>query len=782
MPFAWLSTDHLCIMWCNQVVVQVVKAILKLVDSDTKQLLADPILRHSILAGHFRSALPQAFGWLPSSSPTLSQQHQKLARHGISENRELKSSINGDKFESDATQEDPLANGECHPSTSWIVEPQETDIFSEASMVTVTSLDGRRRWLNIQTWANKRRDHFVLVTSLEPCKGIRIHLWPNRVLHTRTVPVEVTTHLLPLPSSTQKTEKGEMRHQPGPTGILLLSPEVMKGFGFVTLSIAPLVGRSVAGGSSVAAMAVAQFYRGSDVTIPISNMWLLSTIFKLREVKLEEGHAMLLKMDLGVNLGVIPVQLQSNATQCGQMGDYKLDPQILTSRLSTANRPFHSCKIGCFPPMAILWDPHAGHEVVIPSLHSELLVTDTPPASWRKPVEWESSTSHVMLLLDPHCTYSLRVAVSLRHAALRFLITHASQIIAMASAFLFYSIYHQTRAWELAQPLPSLLSSFSCTLGLPTPLILQCLVPLAIYLTTGIFCNNTPDSFEAVAWEALISYGIGSVLVAILGIGTLGLLRILLAFSLSWPKSANGCRNIQTSGWIQKWTWIQVISFVCTLFIHPVLGLLILLPMEVVASVASLHRYKVHQNDGENLLPESWNTRLINGHNTNHGNNGIKKTETTEKEGDLELVEHLNVFRYRHGILLLHFFASSLLLPSFFAWIRRPAFTFTLPSLLDTSPVSLILVHSVLSFNMDWQSSPLPSPPSLLGGTLPLSVIYATAGVASFLSGIIMSPSLILYCTAAVGGTTAVLYMEDIRRDGSTREVWQLKEQHKHHQ
>ncbi|XP_067891789.1 GPI inositol-deacylase-like isoform X11 [Heterodontus francisci] len=53
VPRAWLSTDHLCIVWCKELVLATVRAFFDLVDRHTNQLTTDLERRMSVLHHHF---------------------------------------------------------------------------------------------------------------------------------------------------------------------------------------------------------------------------------------------------------------------------------------------------------------------------------------------------------------------------------------------------------------------------------------------------------------------------------------------------------------------------------------------------------------------------------------------------------------------------------------------------------------------------------------------------------------------------------------------------------
>lgn len=49
------------------------------------------------------------------------------------------------------------------------------------------------------------KSHFVLVTNLEPCSGIRLHLWPEKGSSASSLPLndrvmEVTSKMMHIPS------------------------------------------------------------------------------------------------------------------------------------------------------------------------------------------------------------------------------------------------------------------------------------------------------------------------------------------------------------------------------------------------------------------------------------------------------------------------------------------------------------------------------------------------------------------------------------------------------
>ncbi|XP_064166223.1 GPI inositol-deacylase isoform X2 [Anguilla rostrata] len=53
VPRTWVSTDHLSIVWCKELVLATVRAFFDLIDPDTRQFTDDPVLRMTVLRHHF---------------------------------------------------------------------------------------------------------------------------------------------------------------------------------------------------------------------------------------------------------------------------------------------------------------------------------------------------------------------------------------------------------------------------------------------------------------------------------------------------------------------------------------------------------------------------------------------------------------------------------------------------------------------------------------------------------------------------------------------------------
>ncbi|XP_069052617.1 GPI inositol-deacylase isoform X1 [Lepisosteus oculatus] len=53
VPRTWVSTDHLSIVWCKELVLATVRAFFDLIDPDTRQITEDPARRMAVLRHHF---------------------------------------------------------------------------------------------------------------------------------------------------------------------------------------------------------------------------------------------------------------------------------------------------------------------------------------------------------------------------------------------------------------------------------------------------------------------------------------------------------------------------------------------------------------------------------------------------------------------------------------------------------------------------------------------------------------------------------------------------------
>ncbi|KAL4566029.1 hypothetical protein LXL04_030138 [Taraxacum kok-saghyz] len=143
------------------------------------------------------------------------------------------------------------------------------------------------------------------------------------------------------------------------------------------------------------------------------------------------------------------------------------------------------CKLRCFPPVALAWDPTAGIHV-FPNLYSRTIEVDSSPVLWSS--THGSEHTNVLLLVelsflyvDPHCSYKTTAVVSLAAGARRIMLLYSSQIIGFAFAVVFFGLLRQANALELDLSIRSLLFAVESNLKMPIPFhpfLLPCFIPV----------------------------------------------------------------------------------------------------------------------------------------------------------------------------------------------------------------------------------------------------------------------------------------------------------------
>ncbi|CAK7328232.1 unnamed protein product [Dovyalis caffra] len=417
MKNVWLSMEHQAILWCNQLVVQVSHTLLSLIDSKTGQPFPEANKRLAVFASMLRSGIPQSFNWMSSHRSTY------IAFKDVK----------------DAAGSQVHTLSSCPNNVHWNDDGFDRDLYIQATTMTVLAMDGRRRWLDILKLGSDGKGHFMFVTNLAPCFGVRLHLWPEKgksaseMAASKRV-LEVTAKLVQIPSgpAPRQIEPGSQTEQAPPSAVLWLSPEDMRGFRFLTVSVAPrptISGRP----PPAASMAVGQFFNPDDGKRELSTQFMLLSTRSQKELLLKEDHPLALNLSFTVSLGLLPISLSLTTTGCGIQRSGLLAEEVEdmdNSRL---------CKLRCFPPVALAWDPTSGLHI-FPNLFSETI------------------------MVDPHCSYKASIAVSETAAASRFLLLYSSQVIlepppivGFSIAIIFFALMRQAHAWDLDLPIPSML-------------------------------------------------------------------------------------------------------------------------------------------------------------------------------------------------------------------------------------------------------------------------------------------------------------------------------------
>ncbi|KAJ7535798.1 hypothetical protein O6H91_12G046400 [Diphasiastrum complanatum] len=807
----WLSSEHQSILWCNQLVVQVAHTLLHLVDRTSAQPFASAQTRLALFVTKFRSALSQTFGWLPSmNSNELENVHRLPVEAEVGRGRKeeffahkILQAQDDDQLQEEAELaarhassilldvRDRQRNGQffCQKSNKWEIDSQEKDLYINTPTVTVLAMDGRRRWLDIKKLAVNRKKHFILVTNLSPCSGVRVHLWPekektqpniDRAVSRRTL--EVTTKMVQLPAgpAPRQIEPGGQTEQAPPSGLLLLSPKELHGFRFITISVAP---RPTVSGRPPPAtsMAVGQFFNPKDGSYKFDSSWLLSSVYKKRELSLSEEHPLVVNFSIPLSLGTVPLVLEVETSSCG----------ISDSQMQQAGDKERAgfCKLRCFPPLALAWDPYAGLEI-FPNLHNETIVLDSSPATWSS---YGSEKSTILLLVDPHCAYTVSMEVSLLKAANRFILTYGLQIAGFTVAVILFALMRQARAAELNLPLPSVLACTEMNLIFPLPFTTLAVGPLLLFLLYVLTWEEPGPSFWSLVVVSLICYVFANGIVALLAIGTLLVFHSAASFQVflkfrwqTWLEAYNSnaahgfvsrlstCSNLQIVRTVRgkPRVAVGVISSFLVFFVHPGVGLVILLCYHAWSCYISLYSYR-HKKGMAAINKKKGSEEVQDP--MMESSKGATLTERKCSYIDVQL----ELFKVQQGLLLLHFTAAAMLVPSLIAWAQRPAIDKNMPWFYDSIFAFGIIVHGLYEGHPDATISVLSLPIVSQLTSAGLSSIYGVAGLYCYFSGIVLSPYRSFYALAVVGFlTTSLRLKEKIRLKGDpTAKRWHF---HKH--
>ncbi|CAL5370208.1 unnamed protein product [Camellia sinensis] len=251
MKNVWLSMEH-----------QVLHTFLSLMDPEAGQPFCDTQKRLAAFTKMLHSGMPLSSNWLRQSLLPQQATHDPVQ--------------DGKKIT--GSQGHTLAA--CPSNVCWTDDGLERDLYIQTSSVTVLAMDGRRR----EKLGSNGKGHFVLVTNLVPCSGIRLHLWPEKGKSASDLPVgkrvlEVTQKMVHIPSgpTPRRIEPGSQTEQAPPSAVFLLAPGDMHGFRFLTIAVAP--SPTVSGRPPpVASMAVGQFFSPEDGELELSaQLLLLST-------------------------------------------------------------------------------------------------------------------------------------------------------------------------------------------------------------------------------------------------------------------------------------------------------------------------------------------------------------------------------------------------------------------------------------------------------------------------------------------------------------------------
>ncbi|GKV41303.1 hypothetical protein SLEP1_g48851 [Rubroshorea leprosula] len=747
MKNVWLSMEHQAILWCNQLVGQVSHTLLSLIDSRTGQPFTDTRQRLAIFSRLLRSGIPQSFNWKMQSQSSWSTNVVKDVKNPS------------------GSQLHTLSG--CPSNVHWNDDVLERDLYIQTTTVTILAMDGRRRWLDIRKLGSNGKSHFIFVTNLAPCSGVRLHLWAEKGTPNSDLPaskkkvLEVTSKMVQIPAgpAPRQIEPGSQTEQPPPSAVFQLRPEEMNGFRFLTISVAPRL--TVSGQPPPAnSMAVGQFFNPEEGNTELSPKSMLLAAYSHKDIFLKEDHPLVFNLSFATSLGLLPVTLSLKTAGCG------IKNSGLPGEEADDAENSRLCKLRCFPPVALAWDPTSGLHV-FPNLQSETIVVDSSPVLWGS-TTLEKTT--VLLLVDPHCSYQTNIAISLSGAASRFLLLYGSQMVGFSIAVIFFALMRQAHT----RPIPSILEVMESNLRIPFPFLALSIVPILISLFLSYLISQALPPFMSFTVISVICYLFANgfvillILVSQLVFYVAAYLHVFIkrrwqlwegnfCFSfLQWfINLCSGFLSLKVIGVLRANPLYVPVSAAITLstFVHPALGLLILLLSHALCCHDALC----------NSLIASFRTHARRMELSDHKAQGnyrsqqfASKPGSPSKENSSSYGQtQEDIFHYRHGLLVLHLLGALMFVPSLISWLQRIGMHQSFPRFVDSSLCICLILHGIFS------SEPLFdysfSFPRVLGQKVRLNFIYLLAGLCSFISALASTPYKAFYAIGAVGAISFAL-------------------------
>ncbi|KAM1357680.1 hypothetical protein ACFX1Q_044741 [Malus domestica] len=761
MRNVWLSMEHQAILWCNQLVIQVSHTLLSLVDSGTGQPFSDTRKRTAIFSKMLRSGIPQSFDWRMQSH--LSQQSIHIPTRDVK-----------DKTESLYT------SAACPSNVHWSDDGLERDLYIQTTTVTVLAMDGRRRWLDIQKLGSNGRSHFMFVTNLAPCSGVRLHLWPEKRNSTSELPIcirilDVTSRMVRIPSGPAPTqiEPGSQTEQASPSAIFRLGPEDMRGFRFLTISVAPrptISGRP----PPAVSMAVGQFFNPEEGEREFSPWSMPLPSYSYKEMSLKEDHPLALNLSFTTSLGLLPVMFSLKAAGCGIMNSGLPDEQAGDEDNSKL------CKLRCFPPIAFAWDHTSGLHI-FPNMYSEKIVVDSSPALWSSPQSSEKTS--VMLLVDPHCSYRSSMTVPVTAAASRFLLLYNSQIAGFSLVVIFFALMQQICTWDLDQHIPSILTAVEFNLRIPLPFLYLAIAPILLSFSLSFLISQPFPSFSSFTIVSVTCYLLANgfviilILISQLIFYAAAVVHVFIKtrFQLG-EKSVHRFINLSSGFFSLKLVRVlranpvfvtALVAITVACLVHAAFGLFIILFFDALSCHSALCSFltasfrsharrhelfdcKKEDNGLSCQLPSK--SDGISNQNIHSEDCCSNSPNSSKSFGETQL----ELFHHRHGLFILHLAAALMFVPSLVAWFQRIGMGHSFPWLLDSFLCTGVILHGIFTSKPE-SSSFLVSFPGFRNCEVRLNFLYLLAGYYSYISSLALAPYRAFYGMAAIGFTCCAL-------------------------
>ncbi|KAG6720154.1 hypothetical protein I3843_03G046000 [Carya illinoinensis] len=753
MKNVWLSMEHQAILWCNQLVIQVSHTLLSLIDSRTGQPYANAQKRLAIFTRMLRSGIPPSFNW------------------------KMQSQLASQKLKHVSMKDVKHAAAACPSNVHWTDDGLERDLYIQTTTVTVLAMDGRRRWLDIQKLGSNGKNHFIFVTNLAPCSGVRLHMWPEKGTSNSNLPlsgrvVEVTLKMVSIPSGPAPTqiEPGSQTEQAPPSAVFWLGPEDLHGFRFLTISVAP---RPTVSGRPppAASMAVGQFFNPEEGKIEFPPLSMLQSFYSHKETLVKEDHPLALNLSFALSLGLLPVTLSLKTVGCG------IKNSELPDEVAGNVENGRLCKLRCFPPVALVWDDTSGLHI-FPNLYSETIVVDSSPALWGSTRDSEKTT--VLLLVDPHCSYRTSVTVSVTAASSRFLLLYSPQIIGFSIAVVFFALMRQARSWDLDLPIPSMLLAVESNLRMPVPIFLLAIVPILVSLLLTSLMSQPFPPFASFIIVSVVCYLFANGFIIILILVTQSVFYVAAIIHIfiktRWEvwegkvcfgsfhrfinlfsrfSSLKVVRVLRVNPLLV--TALTAVMLAC--LVHPALGLFALLIFHALgchkmlcshAWRKELFGYKNKGNDGSRQFTSKFDER--SNQRLPLEENSSNRLDSPKSFGD----NQLEMFHHRHGMLILHLVAALMFAPSLVAWLQRIGMGQSFPWFLDSALCTGVILHGICNSKPEFNYF-LFSFPGIPSREVRLDFVYLVAGYYSYLSGLALAPYRAIYVMAAIGFISFVL-------------------------
>ncbi|MFQ6630858.1 hypothetical protein Gotur_008517 [Gossypium turneri] len=186
-------------------------------------------------------------------------------------------------------------------------------------------------------------------------------------------------------------------------------------------------------------------------------------------------------------------------------------------------------------------------------------------------------------------------------------------------------------------------------------------------------------------------------------------------------------------------------AIILSTFVHPALGLLILLFSHALCchsflcnSLTASLRSSVRKKEVDDRSEGNCSSQQV----TSQPGSPSKENRPSYSQAQED------IFHQRHGLLVLHLVAALMFGPSLVSWLQRIGMHKSFPRFLDSLLCICMILHGIFSSESLVNSS-LPFP-RILGQEMSLSFIYLIAGIYCYLSGLNMVPYKAMYAMGAV--------------------------------